>query len=104
MRPQVITKSSAGTTAWIPLDYKQNPFNVGFGVTIGAGVLTYDVEHTFDDVFDSTVTPTAFKNSTVVAQTTNKDGNYAFPVRAVRLNITAYTSGSATLTLLQGLR
>lgn len=104
MRPQVITKSSAGTTAWIPLDYKQNPFNVGLGVSIGSAVLTYDVEHTFDDIFDSTVTPTAFKHSTVVSQTSNKDGNYAFPVRAVRLNVTAYTSGTATLTILQGLR
>lgn len=105
MRPQVITKSgSTGTTAWIPMDYKQNPFNVGFAVTLGAGVLTYSVEHTFDDVLDPTVTPVAFAHSTVAAQTTNKDGNYAFPVRAIRLNVTAWTSGGATLTILQGLR
>lgn len=104
MRPQVITQSSAGTTAWIPLDYKQSPFNVGFGVTIGGGTLTYSVEHTFDDVYDSTVTPVAFAHSTVAAQTTNKDGNYAFPVRAVRLNVTAWTSGTATFTILQGQR
>ena len=103
MRPQVITQSSAGTSAWIPLDYKQNPFNVGFGV-VASGTLTYDIEHTFDDVLQAGVTPTAFKHSTVTAQTTSKDGNYAFPVRAVRINVTAYTSGSATLTLLQGLR
>lgn len=103
MRPQVITKSSAGTTAWIPVDYKQNPFNVGFGVVV-SGTNTYDVEHTFDDIFDSTVTPTAFKHSSVTAQTANKDGSYTAPVRAIRLNVTAYTSGSATLTILQGLR
>ena len=103
MRPQVITKSSSGTTAWIPVDYKQSPFNVGFGVVV-SGTLTYDIEHTFDDVFDSTVTPTAFKHATVVSQTTNKDGSYTAPVRAIRLNVTAFTSGSATLTLLQGLR
>jgi hypothetical protein len=103
MRPQVISKTSAGTTAWIPVDYKQNPFNVGFGV-VATGTLTYDIEHTFDDIFDSTVTPTAFKHATVVGQTASKDGNYSAPVRAVRLNVTAFTSGSATLTLLQGLR
>ncbi len=103
MRPQVITKSSSGTTAWIPVDYKQSPFNVGFGVVV-SGTLTYDIEHTFDDVFDSTVTPTAFKHATVVSQTTNKDGSYTAPVRAIRLNVTAFTAGSATLTLLQGLR
>ena len=103
MRPQVITNSSSGTTAWIPLDYKQSPFNVGLGLVI-SGTLTADVEHTFDDIFDTTVTPTAFKHSTLVTKTASADGNYAFPIRAVRINNTAYTSGSATLTILQGLR
>ena len=103
MRPTTVTQSSAGTSAWIPLDYKQNPFNVGLGLVI-SGTNTTDVEHTFDDIYDSSVTPTAFKHSTLVGKTANADGNYAFPIRAVRLNVTAYTSGSATLTILQGLR
>jgi hypothetical protein len=102
MRPQVIRITGTGTTAWIPLDYKQNPFNIGLGIVVN-GTITYDIEHTFDDVFDASVTPTAFKHSTLVAQTANKDGNYAFPVRAVRVNNTAGT-GSTTLTILQGLR
>jgi hypothetical protein len=102
MRPQVIKKSLTGTTAWIPLDYKQNPFNVGFAVVVN-GTITYDVEHTFDDVFDASVTPTAFKHASLTAQTANKDGNYAFPIRAIRLNNTAGT-GDTTMTILQGLR
>ena len=102
MRPQVINKSGTGTTNWIPLDYKQNPFNVGFGCVI-SDTATYSVEHTFDDIFDSTVTPTAFQHGTVVGQSANANSNYAFPVRAVRLNVTAST-GNVTLTLLQGLR
>lgn len=102
MRPIVFTKSSTGTSAWIPLDYKQSPFNVGFGVVVN-GTVTYDIEHTFDDVFDSAVTPTAFKHATLVAQTTNKDGNYIVPIRAIRINNTAGT-GSTTVTLLQGVR
>ena len=103
MRPQVISKAASGTTAWIPVDYKQSPFNVGMGLVI-SGTLTADVEHTFDDPYDSTITPTAFKNSTLVSKTSSADGNYAFPVRAIRLNVTAYTSGTATLTILQGVR
>jgi hypothetical protein len=102
MRPQVIKKSLTGTTAWIPLDYKQNPFNASFAVVVN-GTITYDVEHTFDDVYDPSVTPVAFKHATIVAQTANKDGNYSSPVRAVRLNNTAGT-GSTTMTILQGLR
>lgn len=102
MRPQIFSKSGIGTSAWIPLDYKQAPFNVGFGVVVN-GTITYDIEHTFDDVFDPTVTPTAFKHSTLTAQTTSKDGNYSAPIRAIRVNNTAGT-GSTTVTLLQGLR
>lgn len=103
MRPTSVSRSAAGTSAWIPVDYRQNPFNIGLGLVI-SGTLTADVEHTFDDVFDSSVTPTAFKHDTMTGKSANDDGNYAFPIRAIRLNLTAYTSGSATLTILQGQR
>jgi len=102
MRPQVITQTGTGSTAWIPLDYKQSPFNIGFGVTV-TGTVNYTVEHTFDDVYDSTVTPVAFSHSTAASQSTNQDGNYAFPIRAVRVTVNSGT-GTAKLTLLQGLR
>ena len=102
MRPQVFSQTGTGTSAWIPLDYKQAPFNVGMGVVI-SGTVSADIEHTFDDVFNTTITPTAFKNSTLTAVTANKDGNYAFPIRAVRINNTSGT-GTTTITLLQGLR
>ena len=104
MRPTSITVSSAASSAWIPLDYKQNPFNVGFGVVIPSGTLTYKIEHTFDDVYDPSVTPVSFDHSSVSGKSTNADGNYAFPVRAIRLTVTSYTSGSVTLTVLQGVR
>jgi len=103
MRPQVIQLSSATTSAWVPLDYKQSPFNVGLGLTF-SGTATATVEHTFDDVFDSSVTPTAFSHSTLNGITSKNDGNYAFPVRAIRLNVTSWTSGTVTLTALQGNR
>lgn len=102
MRPQVISLTGTGRSAWIPLDYKQSPFNVGLGAVVN-GTVTYDIEHTFDDVFNSDVTPVAFKHSTLVTKSANADGNYAFPIRAVRINNTAGT-GTTTLTILQGLR
>ncbi len=102
-RPITVTVSSQTVSAWIPVDYKQTPVNIGLGVVLSGGaVLTYDVEHTFDDIQDSTVTPTAFKNNGLQTKTANDDGNYAFPIRATRLNVTAFTSGSATLTIIQG--
>lgn len=104
MRPQQVTLSATGASAWIPMDFKQAPFNVGIGVVIVSGTATYSVEHTFDDVFDSTVVPVAFQNSGMTAQTTNKDGNYAAPVRAIRLNVTAGAAPVVTMTLMQGVR
>ena len=102
MCPQVVTKSGTGTTAWIPMDYKQNPFNVGLGVVV-SGTVNYTIEHTFDEVFDPNVTPTAFAHATLASQTANKDGNYAFPIRAIRINNNSGT-GTTTLTILQGQR
>jgi hypothetical protein len=102
MRPQEITQTGTGATAWIPVNYRQSPFNIGFGAVIVSGTATYSVQHTFDDVFDPAVTPVAFDNANATAQTTNKDSNYSFPVRAIRLNVTAGTSPVVKLTFLQG--
>lgn len=100
-RPISVTVSSVTQSAWVPVDYKQTPFNVGLGIVI-SGTLTYTVQHTFDNIQDSSVSPTAFDNSGLIDRTANDDGNYAFPVRAIRLNVTARTSGGATLTVIQG--
>ena len=100
MTPSVVSKTGTGTSAWVPVDYRQSVTNIGLGIVIN-GTVTYDVEHTFDNIFDSTVTPTAFKHATITGQTANKDGAYNAPIRAVRLNNTAGT-GTTTLTVLQG--
>lgn len=41
-------------------------------------------------------------HATLTGQVGRATGNYAFPVRASRLQITAYTSGTASLGVLQG--
>lgn len=102
MTPQVISLTGTGQSSWIPLDYKQSPFNVGMGCVV-SGTITYDIEHTFDDIYDSSITPTAFTNSTITGKSANFDGNYAFPIRAMRINNTAGT-GTTTVTILQGSR
>lgn len=105
MRPIRITVASQAASAPIPLDHYQGPFNVGIAVVVSAGAtLTYSVEHTFDDVFApgfSAASATWFPNSGLASKATTLDGNYAFPIMAVRLNVTAYTSGNATMTVIQ---
>lgn len=41
-------------------------------------------------------------HSSIVGSTASVDGNYAFPITAMRLNLTAWTAGTATLTVNQG--
>lgn len=105
MRPIRATVSSQTTSAVIPMDIYLDPFNVSIGVALSAGAsLTYTVQHTFDDVFASNfnaATATWYPHASLATKTASADGNYAFPVTAIRLNVTAYTSGSATMTLVQ---
>lgn len=100
MRPVVVSKTGVGQTAVVPVDYLQANFGIGFAVVI-SGTITYTVQHTFDNVLDSSVTPTWFPHESLVDKTGNEDGNYAFPIRGIRINNTAGT-GSTTLTVLQG--
>ena len=103
MTPQVISLSSLGSTAWIPVDYKQNPFNIGLACVVSnTPNLTYQVEFTLDDIFNTSITPTAFTHSQIVGKTSDFSSNQTTPIRAIRLTTTAYTSGTVTLTALQG--
>lgn len=105
MRPVRVTVSAHGASTPIPMDVNQDPFNASLAVTLSIGaVLTYTVEHTFDDVFANGFNPataTWFPNAGMASKTTSLDGNYVAPVTAIRLNITAYSEGSATLTVIQ---
>ena len=103
MRPTSVTVSATGSSAWIPVDHTQRNFNVGIQVDVSAGAtLTWVVQMTSDDIFDSSVTPTAFTApSPLDTGTGDEVGNITIPCRAIRLNATV-TSGSATMTLVQG--
>lgn len=97
-----VTVSSATTSSWIPVDHTQTAFAIGLGCVV-TGTATYSVEHTFDDIYNPDVTPTAFTHASIASATTSQDGNYAFPIRAVRLNVAA-TTGSVAMTVIQGSR
>lgn len=102
-----ITGLSSSATSWpisVP-DITQTPFAIGVGCVVNSTNITYNVEHTFDytgsSVFISS-NATWFQNSTISQASSNLTGNYAFPVSAIRANVTAGSStGLLTVTLLQ---
>jgi len=102
MRAITLTASGVAASAVGAMNLNSTPFNVGFGVAV-TGTVTYTVQHTFDDVYAATFNPstaTWYSHPTVNGLTVSSDGNYAFPVRGIRVNITAGT-GSVIFTLLQ---
>lgn len=106
MRPVRVSVATTGVSDPIPMDHYIGPFNVGFGVVAAATTTTVTVQHTFDDIYAKDYNPATgnwYDNVDVDSNTTgNADGNYAFPVMAVRLNVTANTSGSpVALTVIQ---
>ena len=100
MRPVRKTYTTTGAKEWIPMDVAQNVFNASVAVTLGS-TGTFGVEVTYDDIFDSTITPVAFP--LIAAGTiTNAAAALNAPVRAVRLNIAAVGS-NIVMNVLQGL-
>ena len=97
MKVQIASQTGAGSTTPFVMNTNCTPFNVGFGVLV-TGTVDYTVQHTFDD--PAVGFTTWFPHPTIVAQSTNKDGNYAFPVTGIRLTVNS-GGGTATLKLIQ---
>ncbi len=98
---QLIQDSTTATTVtpWIPLDPNVTPFSVSFAVVLpsAADTFAFSVQHTLHPILSSANGPTdavAFDHSTVSGKSANIDGNYAFPVAAIRL-ISLSASGTA---------
>ena len=86
----------------IVLDKYANPLNVGLVVVV-TGVITYSVEHTFDDPFAEGFSPATadwIRHPILDGLDATQDSNYAFPPQACRL-ITTAGAGTASLTVVQ---
>jgi hypothetical protein len=82
-------------------DPQLNPFNVGFGAVV-ATTCKYTVQHTFQNPLTASANGlTWFPHEFVVAASANIDGNYAFPVRAIRVEASAANEGGVSVTFIQ---
>jgi hypothetical protein len=104
MRPIQVSVSDASGGAKnsnaAVLDY-YGQFGVALQVVV-TGTATYTIQQTLDNPLEAGVTPTWFDHpdTNLVAQTVNRQGNYAYNPVAVRVRQTA-GNGSVRLTALQ---
>lgn len=96
---------ASSQAVWYP-DTAIRPFNISIGCEVNStGTQTYNIEHTFDYLggfssnFNGFISTAAtwFQNTGITGATSNANGNYAYPVTAIRLNVTAGAS-QATVT------
>jgi len=97
MKLQTVSKTGTGSSAALVMNTNVTPFNVGFGVVVD-GTVDYTVQHTFDD--PAVGFTTWFSHPTITGESTNQDGNYAFPVTGIKLLVNS-GDGTATLNLIQ---
>lgn len=98
MRPRKIVQTGVGTSAPFPVDWRQQNFQVSLMCEV-EGTVTYTIQHTLDNVLNNE-TALWFDNATLANKTTTADGNYAFPITAFRVNVTAGT-GTVTVRFVQ---
>ena len=97
------TRATNGAVASaIVTDWYQIAFAASLTVVFD-GTLTVTVQTSADDPYNLTEIPTWFDVSGLTGINSNEQGNIVVPLTMVRLKIDAYTSGSVTLTYIQGL-
>ncbi len=111
--PLIVQNGTGISAIWFP-DWMQDPFNIGIQAVV-TQTATFNIEHTLNNIDVAAIGPfsgnsnaTTAANATWIANpgissaTTNINGNYAFPVRAIRLNIlSAAASAVVTVMLIQ---
>lgn len=113
MEPVKVTVLGSGISTPIIPDIFQNPFQIGIGVTVGTGISTtqitsWAIEHCFD--FSTVMSPTwngstgvtwypnsGLNNTVVTTAVLPANGNYAFPVAAIRLNVSNANATAVTV-------
>lgn len=106
--PDYISTTTVSCSATLNMDYRRNPMNASVAVTgSSSGTFTYSVLFTLDDQqnltnIGSTRTPVFFPDANLNTVSSNGTTNYMFPVAGLRLSVTAISSATVTMVVMQG--
>lgn len=92
---------------WVYITNAGAPFDGEFAVAsvVNVNSFTYTVPNSGATASGGNTkiqTARVFPHSEIADETASADGNYEFPPRAIRLNVSAYTDGFAELTIISG--
>jgi hypothetical protein len=96
----VLSQTGVGSTVWTMPDWRQVPFALGLTVGV-SGTVNYTVQDTPEDIMVTAVPTVINAHPTLAALAVQATGNYAFPVKGIRLTVNSGT-GTATLYINQG--
>ena len=103
MRPKVITQEGVGQSTPFIVNHRQSNFKLSVATEV-TGAATYTIQHTLDNPWEKVNEVSVYNGDAdfnananwlnidladLVNATSNQDGNYFFPIRAVRVNQTA---------------
>lgn len=100
MRPMNLSITGVGVSAWIPVDWRQQNFQLEISTVVSGGAVTYNIEHTTTNLYDTSLTPNIRQHPSGSALTAGTEVSYTMPIFAFRINITA-GSGTVTVDALQ---
>lgn len=100
--------AAASVCQMYPVDFNSvTGGGISVAVTI-TGTINWDIQHTLDDIFESTTAAQDakwFDHADLAGETTSGDGNYAFPIRAIRFLTNSVTTGATVrMNIIQGSR
>ncbi len=111
MRPVTLTVTGNGASTLnstpCPVDWRQDPANISLFFTDSGSTTGFTVQYTGDAPGDYATaalynsTATWFSHAFMAAMTANTTGNFAFPVRAIRLQADASGTDVGTLKIIQ---
>lgn len=90
--------TSATTGSWITLRTEGDAVPLYSCNVIISGTATAKVQYTLDDDLTS---PNIIDDATLASLTASTFGTVSTPIKAIRINCTAYTSGTVTLEVRQ---
>jgi hypothetical protein len=101
--PVVVGTASSADSQWVPMNWRAKEFQRTIECSKTNGSFTYGIEHTLDDLQSvAEGDAVTFADATITAKTASLNGSSESVVKASRVAISKFASGTLVTTIVQG--